>query len=126
MHGMNPEWCSQCNGTDQPVPGSGASDGYYGGETKQDLLNALCDLLSLPSEPIGEGSSLPSHVFLAAAERIGVPLGSMPEIGEAIAQEAGLAWGADCDSRGSISGGGSTVTAEGLRVMLKSLEAILA
>ncbi len=48
----------------------------------------------------------------------------MPETGEAIAQKAGLTWGPDCDSRGTISGGGSTVTRDGLEVMLKSLRRI--
>jgi len=47
---------------------------------------------------------------------------SMPEIGRAIAEKAGLRWGSDCDSTGSISRGGSTVTAVGLRVMINSLE----
>lgn len=122
IHGMSPSWCATCNGADTAASSSrGAGYGYFGGETKQDLLNELCDLLDLPREPIGEGSSLPSHVFSAAAARAGVRGGSMPEIGQAVTEKAGRVWGPECDSRGSLSGGGSTVTAEGLRVMLDAL-----
>jgi hypothetical protein len=121
IHGMDPTWCATCNGADaRAARGHGAGYGFYGGETKQDLLYELCDLLGLPRQPIGVGSSLPSDVFEAAADRAGVRRGSMPEIGRAIARKAGKRWGSDCDSTGSISGGGSTVTAVGLRVMIDS------
>lgn len=49
----------------------------------------------------------------------------MPEIGEAIARKAKLPWTASCDSRASRSGGGSTVTAEGLEVMVRALRKLL-
>jgi hypothetical protein len=126
-HGLDPQWCGVCSGVDAaPSSASRSTYGFYGGETKQDLLAELCDLLGLPRASVGVGSSLPSGVFDAAALAAGVPQGSMPEIGEAIALKAGMKWGCDCDSRGSISGGGSTVTAEGLRVMVKALKKIRA
>jgi hypothetical protein len=121
IHGMNPDWCSQCQGHEAPATSRTGDYGYYGGQTKQDLLNRLCDQLGLPREPIGEGSSLPSHVFDAAAAKYGVGARSMPEIGEAITRKAGLAWAPDCDSRGSVSGGGSTVTREGLDVLNRAI-----
>jgi hypothetical protein len=49
----------------------------------------------------------------------------MPQIGEALARKAGLTWTSDCDSRGTASGGGSTVTREGLDVINKAVAALL-
>ncbi len=120
MHGMNPEWCATCRGTDAP-PRPGDRYGYYGGETKQDLLDALCDLLGIPCQRLGVGSSLPAEVFHVVAARAGIPAGSMPEIGRAVAQKAGLDWTTDCDSTASTSGGGSTVTATGLKVLVEAV-----
>jgi hypothetical protein len=71
------------------------------------------------------GSSLPSDVFETAARRFGVAVGSMPEIGEGLAVKAGRSWSSDCDSRGSLSGGGSTVTAQGLEVMNRSIATLI-
>lgn len=119
-HGMNPEWCATCLGTDSTTT-AGDTYGYYGGQTKQDLLDELCDALGIPREPVGRGSSLPSHVFDVAADRTGVARGSMPSIGRAVADKAGLTWTADCDSTGSLSGGGSTVTAAGLRILISAV-----
>ena len=45
----------------------------------------------------------------------------MPEIGRAIAERAGKTWTPACDSTVSLSGGGSTVTAVGLRVIVDAL-----
>lgn len=85
----------------------------------------MCRVLGVPTEPVGVGSSLPLHVFDEAARQPGVPGGSMPEIGQRIAAKAGLTWGPDCDSRGSVSGGGSTVTREELRVLVDALSKLL-
>lgn len=125
-HGMNPDWCAACRGDDDgstPRPGG---SGLHGGDSKQDQLNRLCRQLGIPAVPVGVGSSLPSEVFDAAARVCGVPLGSMPEIGEAITLKAGLAWTGVCDSRGTVSGGGSTVTREGLEVMNRAVARLLA
>lgn len=96
-----------------------------GGEVKQEQLDRLCRQLGIPSVRVGVGSSLPSHVFEAAARQCGVQVGSMPEIGEALAMKAGLSWTADCDSRGTVSGGGSTVTREGLDVINRAVAKLL-
>lgn len=125
-HGINPAWCAICSGLETgPARSSSGNYGYFGGQSKQDLLVAICDLLGIPRMSVGVGSSLPSEMFEAAAFAAGVPNASMPEIGEAIAVKAGLTWTPDCDSRGSSSGGGSTVTAEGLNVMLEALKRLL-
>lgn len=122
---MNPDWCGICLKLDGGLPSRVGEYGFHGGQSKQELLDSLCRLLGVPTEPIGVGSSLPSHLFDRAATRAGVPHGSMPEVGEAIVRKAGLTWGADCDSRGSLSGGGSTVTREGLDVMIQALRRLL-
>jgi len=124
-HGMNPEWCSSCRGHDDSAYGGVRGSGFLGGEAKQDQLDRLCEQLGIPKVQVGVGSSLPSHVFESAARQCRVPLGSMPEIGEALARRAGLLWSADCDSRGTISGGGSTVTREGLDVINRAVAGLL-
>ncbi len=101
------------------------STAFTGGVTKAELLAEVCTVLGVPRARIGVGSSLPSQVFDEAARQVGVSYGSMPEIGEAVARRAGLAWTAACDSRGSLSGGGSTVTREGLSVLLDALRRLL-
>ncbi|MDN5797889.1 MAG: hypothetical protein L0H79_19385 [Intrasporangium sp.] len=121
IHCMPTSWFGICTNADSGVTVRTGEYGFHGGESKQDLLEMVCRLLRIPTEPVGVGSSLPSHVFEEAARQVGVPLGSMPEIGERIAARAGLEWGSDCDSRGSLSGGGSTVTREGLRVLASAL-----
>lgn len=125
LHGMQLEWCGICLRT----PGVGearlGSYGYHGGETKQDVLDDITELLGLPASTVSVGSSLPSEVFVAAAQRLGLGIGSMPEICEAIVRSAGHSWSPGFDSRGSLSGGGSTVTLEGIRAMREALRALL-
>jgi hypothetical protein len=125
VHGMNPDWCAACQKAAQGAVGATGNYGYFGGQSKQDLLNQVTDQLGLPREAIGVGSSLPSGVFDSAATRFAVPSGSMPEIGEALAAKAGRSWDSDCDSRGSLSGGGSTVTAQGMEVMNRSIATLI-
>lgn len=65
---------------DGVAPSPTTTGGFHGGESKQDLLHELCDVLGVARQKIGVGSSLPPDVFDAAARRAGVRLGSMPEI----------------------------------------------
>lgn len=127
IHGMNPTWCSTCTKAPGDAPRTRIGEyGFHGGASKQDLLHTLCDLLGVPRQPVGRGSSLPSDVFEEAARQAGVPVGSMPEIGERIVTKAGRTWRADYDSRGTVSGGGSTVTFDGLEAMIEALRQLLA
>ncbi len=82
-HGTRPEWCAICNGDDRATTSHSQGYGYHGVETKQDILNATCGELGIPRQRVGVGSSLPSEVFETAADRGGVPIRSMPAIGEA-------------------------------------------
>ena len=72
------------------------------------------------------GSSTPSDMPRALSERFGVPYRSMPETAEAVARLAGVQWDTTCDSRATPSGGGSTVTAEGLRRLRSALRSLIA
>lgn len=126
LHGMPESWCGICKTRGNDVPTSRVGQyGFHGGVTKQDVLWDICQVLGLPEASVGVGSSLPSDVFDAAARRCGVPAGSMPEVGESIARRAGLPWPAKADSRGSMSGGGSTVTLEGLKIMRDAVRLLL-
>lgn len=127
VHGMDPAWCATCSKTDDTVSAGASTGSFHGGELKQDVLNDITDLLGLRRYvlPPGGGSSLPSEVFDAAARRVGVPLGSMPEICEAIVRKAGHTYSTSFDSRGTLSGGGSTVTLAGIQAMRKALRVLL-
>jgi len=124
IHGMNPDWCGICK---EPATGRSAraSTPVGIGRTKQDELNLLCDQLGVPRAPIGVGSSLPSDVFEAVRLRFSLRARSMPEIAEAAAREAGLPWRPEYDSRGTVSGGGSTVTLEGLAQLNRAVSTLL-
>lgn len=126
IHGMEPDWCGICQGhEDQGGSGEGPY-GLHGGRTKQDALDEICSVLGVPTQPIGTGSSLPSDVFREAARRTGATdSGSMPDISEEIATLAGFTWGTNCDSRGTASKGGSTVTLAGLDVLLQALRTLI-
>lgn len=127
LHGMNPQWCGICQGmVARSAYSTPSTSSHIDGPSKQDLLDKVCHLLELPRVRIGEGSSLPSSVFRAAAKHAEVAAGSMPEIGERITVKAGLVWGLGCDSRDTTSAGGSTVTREGLDVMILALETLAA
>ena len=123
VHGMNPDWCGICKEPRGSVY-SGHGVSTAGGRTKQDELNLLCDQLRLPREPIGEGSSLPSEVFEQIQIRFGLPRGSMPEVAQSAAEAAGLPWSPEFDSRSSLSGGGSTVTFDGLVQLNRAIAAL--
>lgn len=123
---MEESWCGMCSGADDDSLRSGTgSNRIDGGETKQDIVNDICDVLAIPRLRVSVGSSIPSELFATAADRVNVPVGSMPEIGEAIVLSAGHAWSSGYDSRDTLSGGGSTVTLPGLRAVLRALRELL-
>lgn len=95
-------------------------------EKKQHVLNDVTDILGLARWTIKrpgilDGSSLPSHVFEAAALRAGVSYGSMPAANEQVIKKAGLPFDDEYDSRGSVSAGGGTVTLAGLQALREAL-----
>jgi hypothetical protein len=124
-HGLEESWCGTCSGADDSLRNATGSNSTYGGETKQEIVNDICDLLAIPRLPVSVGSSIPSEVFAAAADRVNVPGGSMPEVGEAIVLRAGHTWSSTYDSRDTFSGGGSTVTLSGLQAVRRALKELI-
>jgi hypothetical protein len=85
--------------------------------TKQEILDEIAYLVGAPIRDTSRGSTESKESLLDAAERLGVSVNpdlSKPEIAEAIARAAGIEWDVRCDSRRTPSGGGGTVTLEGL------------
>lgn len=118
-------WDSMSRVSAAPIRSSGRSGFSGGGEVKQDVLEDLCDLLGMPVLATYVGSSIPKEVFREAARRVGVPIGSMPEITQAIIEKAGMRYSPDYDSRATLSGGGSTVTLEGMQALRTALRTLL-
>ena len=88
------------------------------GETKQDVIDDVSQLLSIGPFQVGKGSTEPAGFFVEVAKSLGIGLSgnpSKPEIARMVVESAGMTWGTECDSRGSESGGGSTVTTIGLK-----------
>ena len=55
IHGTNSEWCAICNGADRPSS-STQGYGFHGGETKQDILNDICDDCGIPRHALVLGA----------------------------------------------------------------------
>lgn len=93
-------------------------------KTKGDALRRLGDLLGYEFD-LSTGSTVPSALFSAATERLGLSDdGSMPVRGQRVVEAAGLIWDSKCDSRATPSRGGATVTLTGLNRMLRALLAL--
>jgi len=87
-------------------------------ETKQDVLNDIAMMIGRRPYPVSVGSTELKAALtdINEALRLGLdPDVSKPELAEAIARRAELAWDLDCDSRHTPSGGGSTITLVGLQ-----------
>ena len=127
LHGMDMSWCSTCNNVDDSFLRGSYSYGWSETdiETKQDVFDEITGLLGIEPRTLSVGSSLPSEVFDEAARQIGVLAGSMPVICETIVLKAGLTYSPLYDSRLTDSGGGSTVTLDGVRALKRALEILL-
>jgi hypothetical protein len=103
-----------------PVPSRPLLDAM----SKKELVTAICAEIGVADVGIGPGSTEPKAVFTSIVDRLDLPLDrSLPKTGlaEAIARRAGLSWGPSMDSRATPSGGGDTVTADGLRQVLRGI-----
>lgn len=99
-------------------------------KTKQDALNRICDVLGLPRQDIGRGSTEPTEPLREACRQLGISdSGPKPTLGARIADFGGLPWNTTgptderCDSTMSPSGGGATITLVGLNRILEVIEA---
>lgn len=93
--------------------------------TKQQVLNEITELLDMRPVRVLKGSTLPAAVFEEAARRAQVPYESMPQVCQAIVRKAGLPYLPEYDSTLTPSGGGSTVTLDGLQAMRDALRVLL-
>jgi hypothetical protein len=100
-----------------------------GNLSKQQIIDKTCALFNGPSFKVAVGATEPREFFEFVAEQMGLRfeerLGK-PELARLIVGATGGAWGKNCDSTYSPSGGGGTVTNEGLQRVLESAERFLA
>lgn len=93
--------------------------------TKQDAINEVIRIVGGSQVHVSRGSTEPKHLFILVAQWMGLDIDphlSKPNMGRAITQAAGINWDSSCDSTQSPSGGGSTVTLEGLTRVLRAVE----
>lgn len=94
-------------------------------ETKQDVIDDIVRLIGTQQMTTSTGSTEPKALLLAIHRRYGLridPSLSKPALAEAIARTGGVPWDPSCDSRQSSSGGGSTITLEGLRRLREAVQ----
>lgn len=98
----------------------------HGGKTKQDLLDEIGEALRADGAfNVSTGSTEPKGALEAIVTTYGLALdlrNSKPVLGQQIANAAGISWDDSCDSRSSPSGGGSTITFEGLCRLLAAVQ----
>ncbi len=97
--------------------------------TKQEAVRRVCEHLGQSELQCARGSTEPKEVFEIVIEhfRLGLDTGeSKPALARGIVEAAGLLWDRSCDSTHTASGGGSTVTLDGLNRVLQSVELLAA
>jgi len=97
---------------------------YRAGVNKGTLISSIATLAGIPDPGRGVGSSVYKELFVGVCERFGLDSdGTMPELAQRIVTAANLPYRADLfDSRLTPSGGGSTVTLEGLKAIKAAAE----
>lgn len=87
--------------------------------TKEGLITSIAHLAGIPDPGRGVGSSVYKELFVGVCERFGLDSnGTMPELAERIVTAANVPYRPDrFDSRLTPSGGGSTVTLQGLEAI---------
>lgn len=96
--------------------------------TKEAEITAIARLIGAPDPGRGVGSSVYKVLFDDVCARLGLDAeGTMPQQAQRIVTAANLPYQASLfDSRLTPSGGGSTVTLEGLREIRRAVEILLA
>lgn len=96
--------------------------------SKKQLITDIARLSDIPDPGLGVGSSVPKSLFDGVCERFNLGSGgSMPRQAERIVEGAGMHYvtGAS-DSTGTPSGGGSTVTEQGLQQIKMAVQRLIA
>ena len=95
-------------------------------ETKADILDDICQLLGLDGFQIGIGSSIPRQFYSEVCTSFDLSdTGNSVDVSRRITQAAGLEWPDSADSAQTPSGGGGTVTLEGLQRVRQAVVALL-
>ncbi len=93
--------------------------------TKQEVLDEVSRLLDGPKFQVAAGATEPREFFDFVIKQMGIEVhqgASKPELARLITGATGGSWDRTCDSTASPSGGGGTVTNEGLRRVLESVQ----
>lgn len=95
--------------------------------SKQDEISAIATLIGIPDPGPGVGSSVYKKLFDGVCARLALDTGgTMPQQAQRIVTAAKLPYRADSfDSRLTASGGGSTVTLEGLQAIRQAVTILL-
>ena len=97
------------------------------GETKQQIIDDVSMSLDIGPFLVGKGSTEPASFFIEVAKSLEIDVedaSSKPDVARLIVESAGFNWEVEYDSRGSDSGGGSTVTLEGLKAVRVAVESL--
>lgn len=90
----------------------------------QDWLDEIARLIDRPARGTSRGGTEPKAVLTDIVDALGLdidPSLPKPKLAEAIARRGGQPWDSTCDSESTPSGGGGTITNEGLDRVLRSV-----
>lgn len=96
--------------------------------SKESEITAIARLVGIPDPGLGIGSSVPKALFDGVCRRFGLDTsGTMPDQAERIVRAANMPYVRSAfDSRDSASGGGSTVTLDGLQQIRTAVQRLIA
>ena len=95
-------------------------------ETKNSVIEEICWAIDIPVIKTTVGSSVPRKLFSDVLQYFGLPdNGSSIDAAELVVRKAQLEWKAEFDSRDSPSGGGGTITLDGLIALRDGINVLL-
>ena len=87
-------------------------------ETKADIIREICDLVSIPEYTTSSGSSIPRRFFSDLLDTFGiVDEGDSVTASKKLFELTNVNWDASYASENTPSGGGGTITLEGLKAL---------
>lgn len=87
-------------------------------ETKADILREICDLVSIPEYSTTAGSSIPRRFFSDLLDTFGIiDEGDSVTASKKLFERSDLNWDATYASENTPSGGGGTITLEGMKAL---------
>lgn len=87
-------------------------------ETKADIIREICDLVSIPEYTTSSGSSIPRRFFSDLLDTFGIiDEGDSVTASKKLFELTNVNWDASYASENTPSGGGGTITLEGLKAL---------